>query len=111
MIYKPFSIVTVPFPFTDKAINKRRPALVISTEIFQQETGHITLMMITSAKHSKWFGDYQLINLNGTGMSQEAFVRQKIFTLDLRLIVKLIGCLSKKDSEAINVILKKCIAI
>jgi mRNA interferase MazF len=109
VIYKPFDIVKVPFPFTDKAKSKKRPALVISAETFQKETGHVSLLMITSAKHSKWFGDYLLKNLDATGLSQEVIVRQKIFTMDLRLIEKTIGHLSKKDGEAVKLILQKCI--
>lgn len=109
MTYKPFDIVKVPFPFTDKAKNKKRPALVISSETFQKETGHVSLLMITSAKHSKWFGDTVLKNLEGTGLSQEVIVRQKIFTMDLRLIENKIGHLSKKDGEAVKLILQQCI--
>ena len=111
MIYNPFDIVSIPFPFTDKAKNKKRPALVMSSEIFQKETGHVSLLMITSAKHSKWYGDYVLKHLEGTGLSQAVIIRQKIFTLDLRLIEKVIGKLAKKDSDMIQSILKKCISV
>jgi hypothetical protein len=30
MIYKPFTIIVVPFPFTDSPETKKRPALVIA---------------------------------------------------------------------------------
>lgn len=111
MIYSPFSIVVVPFPFTDKAKNKRRPALVISTEKFQKETGHVSLLMITSAQHSEWFCDFLITDLEKTGLPIESIVRQKIFTIDLRLIEKSIGHLSKKDVNTIQSLLKKCVAI
>lgn len=111
MIYKPFDIVSIPFPFTDKAKNKKRPALVISSEIFQKETRHVSLLMITSAKHSEWYDDYVLKHLEGTGLSHEAIIRQKIFTLDVRLIEKIIGKLTKKDSDMIKSRLKKCISV
>ena len=111
MIYSPFDIIKIPFPLTDKVKSKKRPALVLSHEVFQKETGHVALLMITSAKHSTWFGDYVLKNTEGTGLSQAVIIRQKIFTLDLRLVEKCIGKLSKKDSDAITVILKKSISI
>ncbi len=30
MTYKQFDVVVVPFPFTDKAATKKRPALILS---------------------------------------------------------------------------------
>lgn len=104
LIYKPFSIVSVPFPFTDSGNKKRRPALVLSTQEFQQKNGHITLLMITTAKHSSWYGDHQILDLKKTGLPVESIVRQKTFTLDIRLIEKELGHLSQEDKK--QVILK-----
>ncbi len=110
MIYEPFNIVAVPFPFTDKAKSKKRPAVIISTEKFQKETGHASMLMITSAKHSKWFGDFLVTDLEKTGLSQPIIIRQKIFTIDLRLVEKAIGQLSKKDTNEIKSLLQKCLS-
>lgn len=110
MIYNPFSIVTVPFPFVDKNQQKRRPAIVISSKEHQIETGHITLLMITSAKNSEWASDHLIIDLKSTGLTSASIIRQKLFTLDLRLIIKNIGELSKKDQEITIKKLKKHMA-
>jgi mRNA interferase MazF len=101
VIYKPFSVVIVPFPFTDSVSNKKRPAVVLSSVEYQKHTEHITLMMITSAKNSRWYWDYKIIDLKKTGLAAESIVRQKIFTLDARLIIDCIGTLSAKDKEAV----------
>jgi len=99
MTYKPFSIIVIPYPFTDSAKTKRRPTLVLSSEKHQKETSHITLAMITSAKKSAWLDDYEILDLKKTGLKAKSIIRQKIFTLDARLIQKQIGALSKKDTE------------
>lgn len=99
--YKPYSIVVVPFPFTDKMQTKRRPALVISQESHQEQTDHVTLLMITSAKHSSWESDYTIIKPDTTGLSAPSIIRQKLFTIDLRLVRSKIGTLSRKDKKAI----------
>ncbi len=52
VIYKPFEVVVVPFPFTHKAASKRRPALVLSSEMFNAAIHHSVMVMITSASHS-----------------------------------------------------------
>lgn len=107
MIYESYSVVIVPFPFTDKLHTKRRPALVLSSALHQKETGHVTLLMITSAKNSEWSSDYQIQALQSTGLTSPSIIRQKIFTIDNRLIIDRIGCVSDDDEKEIKVRLKK----
>lgn len=101
-IYKPFSVLVVPFPFTDSSQKKRRPALVVSSKTYQKETDHISLLMITSSLHSPWYGDYLLTELKTTGLTSKSIVRQKIFTIDMRLIINEIGMLSEKDKQEVS---------
>jgi mRNA interferase MazF len=101
MIYKPFSIVAVPFPFTDKDYAKKRPSIVISSVKHQEQTNHISLLMITSAKNSSWSSDYAMKYLEGTGITSPSIVRQKLFTIDSRLVIKNIGELSTIDKEEV----------
>lgn len=101
MIYKPFSVVVVPFPFTDKGRVKRRPALVWSSLEHQEQTKHITLMMITSGKNSSWPSDYAFRSLESTGLSSPSIIRQKLFTIDSRLIMKRIGELAAVDHREV----------
>lgn len=107
VIYKPFSVVVVPFPFTDSSDTKRRPALVLSNETFQRQTEHVALAMITSAKHSHWYGDHEIINLKDAGLKVESIIRQKFFTLDSRLVLDLLGKLSAKDKQEVIKNIKK----
>lgn len=109
--YDPFSIVIVPFPFTDKPHTKRRPALVLSNTHHQKETGHITLLMVTSAKHSNWKSDYQIDHLQSTGLNSPSIIRQKIFTIDIRLIIEKSGDLFDSDVKKIKNLLAAHLAI
>jgi len=53
--YKRFDVVVVPFPFTDSAAAKRRPALVLSDEaIFNTPAGHSVMAMVTSAGNASY---------------------------------------------------------
>lgn len=107
MTYKPFSVVVVPFPFTDQNVAKRRPALVLSSIEHQQQTNHATLMMITTAKKSAWWNDYPIKSLQNAGLPRHSIIRQKVFTLDSRLIIKSIGCLAKADITHVTKLIKK----
>lgn len=111
MTYEPYSLVKVPFPFTDKAQIKVRPALVLSQKEHQIDSDHITLMMITSAKHRNWKSDYQIQDIETAGLSSPSIIRQKIFTIDTRLIIEQLGNLSQKDITKIDSKIKSHLSI
>lgn len=103
MIYEPFDVVVVPFPFTDSAQTKRRPALVLSQHTnFGNEIGHSVLAMITSRKNAPWPLDCEIINKKQSGLTAPSVVRMKLFTLDNRFIIKKIGRLSDSDQKKIK---------
>ena len=101
-IYERLSILKVPFPFTDKSAAKMRPALVISQPAFQREIQHVILAMITTAKHSTWPMDVEVIDLSSAGLPVPSVIRLKIFTLDMRLIVDRLGTLDKKTKQTLH---------
>ena len=101
-IYKPFSVVDVPFPFVDSIDQKRRPALVLSDPSFQNANGSVVLAMITSAERSSWYGDIPLRDWREAGLKKPSIVRWKIFTLDAALITGLRSSLSVYDQDAVR---------
>lgn len=101
-IFKLYSVVAVPFPFTDKDFTKKRPALVISQEDYQKHTHHCILMMITSAKQSEWKLDMPIRDIGPTGLPGLSIMRPKLFTLDERLILRKIGELSERDQKVVQ---------
>ena len=96
MAYECFDIVVVPFPFVESAEKKRRPALVLSQNAFNQ-CGHSVLAMITTKRHPAWPGDTEITKTDSAGLDLPCIVRLKLFTLDNRLIIRKIGRLSKID--------------
>ena len=96
-----FDVVVVPFPFTDRQASKRRPALVLSSALFNVASRHSVLAMITSAEQSGWPGDVAVTDLDAAGLPADCLVRLKLFTLDQRLIVKRVGALIAKDRVAL----------
>ncbi len=103
-----FDVVVVPFPFTDRDAEKRRPALVLSSaREFNLKVGHCVLAMITSEESPPWPLDVPLKTLDAAGLSSPSKVRMKIFTLDVRLILRKLGTLSSHDRKAVTSSLKK----
>ena len=103
MIYEPFDVVVVPFPFTDSAQTKRRPALVLSQNSkFGDKINHSVLAMITSKKNAPWPLDCEIINKKQSGLTAPSVVRMKLFTLDNRFIIRKIGRLSGNDQKKVK---------
>jgi mRNA interferase MazF len=96
VICDPWDVVIVPFPFTDGPGAKRRPALIVSPSLFNEESGHSVMLMITSASHSRWPGDIPL-DPSLLGLPKPCILRMKFFTIDNRLILKAAGKLPPKE--------------
>ena len=112
MAYKPFEVVVVPFPFTDRKADRRRPALILSDDSkFNQPSGHVVLAMITSQKNPDWPLETTITSIGRTGLTAPSKVGMKHFTLDSRLIVKKIGTLTNRDKKAVGNALQRLLAI
>jgi len=108
--YDRFEVVIVPFPFTDKAQVKRRPALVISSHAaFGRRARHSVMAMITSAQNPPWPLDVPISDLATAGLPAPSVVRMKLFTLDHRFIIAKRGKLSEKDRKAVSRALKSAL--
>ena len=110
MSWQPFDLVRVPFPFTDRQTSKRRPALVLSTLGFQDDSEHLHLAMITSAAHSHWSSDWPIEDFKTAGLPIPCVVRFKLFTLDQRLVFGSLGSLSPVDRRGVQDRLAEVIA-
>jgi mRNA interferase MazF len=105
-----FDIVVVPFPFTDKAAVKRRPALVISSKAFNASHDHRVLAMITTARADDWHSDVRLAGWKAAGLAAPCFVRLKLFTLVKSLVVRKVGALTARDRAKVREALATALA-
>ena len=101
MTFEPFDVVVVPFPFTDRDTDRRRPALVVSSPGFNATHDQSILAMITSAG-GDWPSDVAIRDWRQSGLSVPCKVRLKLFTLDDALILRKTGALSERDAEAVR---------
>ena len=101
MTCEPFDVVVVPFPFTDRETERRRPALVVSSPAFNATHDQSILAMITSAG-GDWPSDVVVRDWREAGLSVPCKVRLKLFTLDDVLILRRAGALSERDAESVR---------
>ena len=99
MAFERFTVVRVPFPFTDRNATKNRPALVLSDAAsFNTPAGHSVMAMITSQGNTPWPLDCPIGDLRTAGLPAPSLVRFKLFTLDHRLVRGELGKLSAADA-------------
>ena len=100
--FKQFDVVIVPFPFIDSEAVKLRPALVVSSEGFNNEAKMVTCLMITSSTSDCWTSDVEIAALRKAGLKKDCKVRFKVFSIQDHLIKGKAGSLDKKDQEQVK---------
>jgi mRNA interferase MazF len=101
--FERYTVVRVPFPFTDRDTSKNRPAVVLSDPLaFNIPAGHSLMAMITSQANAPWPLDCTLTDLAAAGLPAASKVRFKLFTLDHRLVRGELGKLASDDVAAVR---------
>ncbi|GBD86621.1 pemK-like protein [bacterium BMS3Abin03] len=104
-IYKKWDIILVPFPFTDQKTTKRRPALIISPDEYNEKLD-VVIAFITSKLDSEYrLGDYKIQEWEKSNLPKPSMIRMKFTTIDKSIIVKRIGKVSGKDKDGLKKIL------
>lgn len=112
MTFERFTVVRVPFPFTDRAATKNRPALILSdATLFNRLAGHSVMAMITSASNAPWPLDCLLEDHAAVGLPSPSKVRFKLFTLDHRLVRGELGRLAAADEQSVRHALAQLLGI
>ncbi len=101
--YELGEIVLVSFPFTDQVGRKQRPALVVSSQAYNQARPDLILMAVTSqVRARRGFGEVVIDDWQAGGLLKPSAIKPVIFTMEKNLIRKKLGRLKKKDQNAIK---------
>jgi mRNA interferase MazF len=89
---KRWDVVVVPFPYADRMAEKRRPALVVSSDRFNAETGLLWVAMITSSENKGWHGDVDITADGSSGLTTASTIRTaKLATIEQERVVRVAG--------------------
>ena len=78
-----WDLVKVPFPYTNRPVQQRRPALVVAIPGAPGTPGLLWVLMVTSAAHRGWPGDVAISDLRAAGLPAASVVRSaKIATIE-----------------------------
>jgi mRNA interferase MazF len=100
--FRAWDIVAVPFPYTDRPVRERRPALVVGAKGIQDEHGLLWVLMITSAANRGWPGDVAVSDLKAAGLPATSVVRTaKVATIEAKEAER-VGSLPSRDRAAVR---------
>lgn len=103
-----WDIVVLPFPYTDRLAEKRRPALIISKPWVEKDYGLLWVAMITSAENEAWASDIEITNMIKSDLSAPSVIRPaKIATIESDRVLRKLGTLGANEKRAVKTALSK----
>lgn len=99
--FKRGDIILVPFPFTDLTSSKRRPALVVSPDSFNERMQDVVLVAITSQLENDRLTIDERDCVDGKLPKKSAVKPAKLFTMHSTLVLKKICALRREKLDAL----------
>lgn len=96
-------IVLVPFPFTNQAASKKRPAVVVSNAAYNTAKPDVVVMAITSQfRPSPALGEVWLGQWQAAGLLKPSAIKPVFATLEQTLVLRQLGTLAAADQAALR---------
>jgi len=96
-IYSFGDVVLVPFPFTDQSAAKKRPAVVVRSELYNKARPDVILMAITSQLGYSRIGEVVVADWKAAGLLKASTIKPILTTIETSLIVRTLGKLNQQD--------------
>lgn len=110
--YKFGDVILVPFPFTDQSTIKKRPAIVISSDNYNQSKPDIILIAVTSQVNvTLQFGEVLIDDWASAGLIKSSVIKPVITTLQRNLVIRTLGKLQSPDFQELKNILQQIINV
>jgi mRNA interferase MazF len=96
-------IVLVPFPFTNQAASKRRPAVVVSNSNYNAARPDIVIMAVTSQiRVGPGLAEIPVDFWQAAGLLKPSVIKPVFATLEQRLVLRRLGALDAPDQAALR---------
>lgn len=106
--YNRGDIVLVPFPFSNQTTTKKRPAVIVSSDVYNNASSDIVIMAITDKIDKPLLiGECLIEDWQAAGLLKPSAIKQAISTIEQTLVLKKLGRLSSKDPVSTGNTLKK----
>ena len=110
--YKRGDVILVPFPFSDQSTTKKRPAVIISSNNYNNISPDIIIMAITTQKEQiSGVGESIIVNWQNAGLLKPSTFKPAISTIEKILVLRKLGKLSPCDNTSLNDALRELILL
>jgi mRNA interferase MazF len=109
--YSRGDVVLVSFVFADETGIKRRPAVIISSNIYHQQRQEAIISAITSRVDRILVGDYLISDWREVGLLFPSVATGIIRTIKQGMIAQKLGAMPQPDMEAMDSKLRVALAL
>ena len=109
--YNRGDVVLVGFVFADESGKKLRPALVISSTVYNRSRQEGVIAAITSNIRRRLFGDFLIADWKRAGLLFPSVVTGVMRTVKQMMIERKLGSMLKSDMEAIDRELRRSLGL
>ena len=103
-------VLLVPFPFTNQAGAKQRPAVVVSSNGYNAQRPDVVIMAITSQiRQPTRPGETLLADWQSAGLIKASVLKPIFTTIEQRLVIRTLGALSAADTATQRAVLGQVI--
>ena len=99
--YEQGDVLLVPFPFTDQSATKRRPAVVLSGQAYNQTHRDVILAAVTS-RIAGGSDEVPLNDWRAAGLLKPSVVKPVLSTFDISLVIRSLSALSDRDRARVR---------
>ncbi len=100
--YSRGDVVLVSFAFTDETGERRRPAVIVSSDTYHQSRQETIIVAITSRTDRILVGDHLIGDWRGAGLLFPSVATGIIRTIKQGMIAKKLGTMPQPDMQAIE---------
>ena len=105
-------VVLVPFGFSNRSGTKWRPAVVVSSDRYNARSPDVMIASITGNLQAiPHPGDHVLVDRQVAGLLRPSLAQAKIATIEVSIIGRRLGRLSRHDMAAVDRGLREALAL
>lgn len=87
--YKRGDVVLVPFPFSDQTATKKRPAIIISSNSYNNASSDVIIIAVTSRiDENISIGECLIEEWKNAGLLKQSAVKPALSTIEATLVLK-----------------------